>query len=128
MKEAQSKATAGQAGDAKVRAAETRVAELEQRVRAMSGIEQEFREMQGQEINLKLRIQELEEQQEAPTASNPIMPPNGASSAELEKLKTENASMKKKLMAAETAIEAVASLKSKVAKLEAQLKGTAPRK
>ena len=35
--------------------------------------------------------------------------------------------MKKKLMAAETAIEAAASLKSKVAKLEAQLKG-APRK
>ena len=31
-------------------------------------------------------------------------------------------------MSAETAIEAAASLKAKVAKLEAQLKGAAPRK
>ena len=87
--------------------------------------------MQAQEIQLKLRIQELEEEQEAPTATNLMAQPavaNGASSAELEKLKAENANLKKKLMSAETAIEAAASLKSKVAKLEAQLKGAAPRK
>ncbi len=54
----------------------------------------------------------------------PQTTPSGgtASAAELEKLKTDNAAMKKKLMAAENAIELAASLKAKVARLEAQLK------
>ena len=85
--------------------------------------------MQGQEIQLKLRIQELEEREDAPTATNLVAQPmNGASAAELDKLKLENANLKKKLMSAETAIEAAASLRAKVAKLEAQLKGAPPRK
>ncbi len=43
--------------------------------------------------------------------------------AERDKLKSDLASMKKKLVAAESAMEAAASLKAKVARLEAQLKG-----
>ncbi|HZA12860.1 MAG TPA: hypothetical protein VE618_00115 [Myxococcaceae bacterium] len=43
--------------------------------------------------------------------------------AEREKLKTDLAAMKKKLMAAESAMEAAAAMKAKIAKLEAQLKG-----
>ena len=42
--------------------------------------------------------------------------------AERDRLRTEAAAMKRKLVAAETAIEAAASLKAKVARLEAQLK------
>jgi predicted nucleic acid-binding Zn-ribbon protein len=93
----------------------------------MTGIEQEFRAMQGQEIQLKLRIQELEEREEAPTATN-LVPVQAAPNAEFEKLKVEYANLKKKLMSAETAIEAAASLRAKVAKLEAQLKGAPPKK
>jgi DNA repair exonuclease SbcCD ATPase subunit len=128
--EARAKMGSGAAagGDAKVRAAEAKVAELEKKVQALAGIEDEYRAMQGMEIQLKQRIQELEDREE-PTSTNLVaMPANGASSAEFEKLKTENANLKKKLMSAETAIEAAASLKAKVAKLEAQLKGAAPRK
>jgi chromosome segregation ATPase len=57
---------------------------------------------------------------ERPTKENPAINPV----AEMEKLKAENAAMKKKLVMAENAIETAALLKSKVARLEAQLKGT----
>ena len=127
-KEAQSKATAGAGGDARVRMAEGKVAEMEQRLRAMEAIEQELRSMQGQEIQLKARIRELEDREE-PTATNVVpVVAGGASSGEFEMLKTENANLKKKLMSAETAIEAAASLKAKVARLEAQLKGAPAKK
>ena len=43
--------------------------------------------------------------------------------AERDQLKADLASMKKKLVAAETAMEAAASLRAKVVRLEAQLKG-----
>src|SRR5262249_8614104 len=46
----------------------------------------------------------------------------GASSAEAEKLKADLAALKKKLVPAESAMEVAATLKAKVAKLEAQLK------
>ena len=103
------------------------MAELEQRVRALTGIEKEFQTLQAQEIQLKARLAELEDREDV-TATNvvPALVPgaNGAaSSAELEKLKADNAALKKKMMMAESAIEAAASLKAKVAKLEAQLKG-----
>jgi hypothetical protein len=44
------------------------------------------------------------------------------SSDELDVLRRDNANLKKKLALAENAIEAAASLKAKVARLEAQLK------
>ena len=46
----------------------------------------------------------------------------GASSEEVEKLKTDLGRLKQRAAAAETAMEAAASLKAKVARLEAQLK------
>jgi uncharacterized small protein (DUF1192 family) len=46
----------------------------------------------------------------------------GASSEEVEKLKADVAKLKQKLVAAENAAESAALLKSKVARLEAQLK------
>jgi chromosome segregation ATPase len=48
---------------------------------------------------------------------------SGALIAERDKLKSDLAGMKKKLVAAENAIETVGALKAKIAKLEAQLKG-----
>jgi hypothetical protein len=47
---------------------------------------------------------------------------SGASSEEVEKLRADVAKLKTKLVAAENAAEATALLKSKVARLEAQLK------
>jgi len=56
-------------------------------------------------------------------AKKPGSSPSGiTNTAEIDKLKTDLAAMKKKLMAAENAIEQAASLKAKVARLEAQLK------
>jgi chromosome segregation ATPase len=100
--------------------------------------------MQAQEIDLKgdlqsseARIAELEQQRadlqtkleaaiqkaaEAQVAAKKSAAAPTPNTAELEKLKTDNAAMKKKLMAAENAIEQTASLKAKVARLEAQLK------
>jgi DNA repair exonuclease SbcCD ATPase subunit len=108
---------ASQANDVKLKAAEAKTATLEKEVKAL----------QEQEQHLKGRLQELEDR-EPITATNVVpglSPVQAQSSAELEKLKTENANLKKKLMQAETAIEAAASLRARVAKLEAQLKGGA---
>ena len=66
--------------------------------------------------SLTARVSELE--------SRPPPPAKGAaaSSDEVEKLKADVAKLKSKLVAAENAAEAAALLKSKVARLEAQLK------
>jgi len=65
--------------------------------------------------SLAARVSELE--------SRPPPPAKGAASSdEVEKLKADVAKLKSKLVAAENAAEATALLKSKVARLEAQLK------
>jgi len=61
------------------------------------------------------RVAELEKRPPAAASS-------GASSAEVEKLRADVAKLKTKLVAAENAAEGAALLKSKVARLEAQLK------
>jgi DNA repair exonuclease SbcCD ATPase subunit len=121
-KEHAAKAGASSAAESKARVAEQRVADLEGRVKVMKAAEDEVAHMQAQEIRLKARIAELE----AGADSADITKPGGATaeSAELERLRSENSSLKKKLMSAETAVEAAASLKARVAKLEAQLKAT----
>ena len=75
------------------------------------------------------RMKQLEEElRKAKAAPAAAAPAGGGSSAEVEKLKTDLAAMKKRAMEGENAKEAVVLLKSKVAKLEAQLKGGAPKK
>jgi len=66
--------------------------------------------------SLTARVSELE--------SRPPPPAKGAAanSDEVEKLKADAAKLKSKLVAAENAAEGAALLKSKVARLEAQLK------
>jgi hypothetical protein len=60
--------------------------------------------------------------------SSPGAEEAAADHAEIERLKTENAALKKKLMTAETAVEAAASLRARLAKAEAQLKAGAAKK
>ena len=79
--------------------------------------------MQGQEIQLKQKLNETQEKlARAVKSAKGGGGGGGASSEELEKLKADNEKMKKRLMQAETAMETAASLKAKVARLEAQLK------
>ena len=54
---------------------------------------------------------------------DPLAPLRDRLRAENEELRGDMASMKKKLVAAESAREAAATLKAKVSRLEAQLKG-----
>jgi TATA element modulatory factor 1-like protein len=65
---------------------------------------------------LLARVSELE------SRPAPAVKGGGASSEEVEKLRADVAKLKSKLVAAENAAEAAALLKSKVARLEAQLK------
>ena len=74
----------------------------------------QFQKEKREKESLAARVHELESR---PAAAAP-----GASPDEVEKLKADVASLKKKLVAAENAAEAAALLKSKVARLEAQLK------
>jgi len=74
----------------------------------------QFQKEKREKEMLQLRVADLENR------SQPA--PAGASSEEVEKLKSDVASLKKKLVAAENAAEAAALLKSKVARLEAALK------
>ena len=67
---------------------------------------------------LTARVAELERRPAAPAPA----PAAKASSDELEKLRADVAKLKAKLVAAENAAEGAALLKSKVARLEAQLK------
>jgi chromosome segregation ATPase len=66
--------------------------------------------------SLGSRVHELESRPPPPAKGG------GASSEEVEKLKADVAKLKAKLVAAENAAESAALLKSKVARLEAQLK------
>ena len=66
--------------------------------------------------SLAARVAELESHPRAPAKAA------AASSDEVEKLRADVAKLKSKLVAAENAAEAAALLKSKVARLEAQLK------
>jgi hypothetical protein len=72
----------------------------------------------GEREALEERLQQVESQPSAPVepglASDTV--------AERDKLRADVAALKKKLVFAESAIEAAASLKAKVARLEAQLK------
>src|SRR5262249_54155392 len=68
---------------------------------------------------LGARVHELESR---PPPAAPAAKGGGASSDEVEKLKADVAKLKSKLVAAENAAEGAALLKSKVARLEAQLK------
>ncbi len=127
QKDFQAKANSASAAEGKARAAEAKAAEFEQRVKGLQGAERELANMQAQEIQLKLRITALEQELKKKLDDDPDLTAPGidALDAGAEKLKAENAALKKKLMAAETAIEAAASLKARVAKLEAQLKTSA---
>jgi chromosome segregation ATPase len=104
-----------------------KVAELESRP-APAAPTGELDKLKAEIATLKKNVPELEKLKAelAALKKAPAPAAGGASSEELEKLRSDNAAMKKKLAAAETAMEAAASLKTKVAKLEAQLK--APKK
>jgi hypothetical protein len=69
------------------------------------------------------RIKQLEDELKKAKAAGGGGGGGGANAAEMEKLKADLTAMKKKAMEGENAKEAVVMLKSKVAKLEAQLKG-----
>lgn len=120
-KEHASRASLSTAAEAKQRAAEQRLAELENRLKALHTVEEELGTMQAQEILLKAHIAELErhstDDDTTDVTSSAIL-----TAGELEHVKAENTGLKRKLMAAESAVEAAASLRAKVAKLEAQLK------
>ena len=87
--------------------------------------EQSIQLINASEVALKAAQAEIEKLRKAPAGA---LTPSGTSGAEVEKLKADLVVMKGKLQKAELAIEAAASLKSKVAKLEAQLKGAPAKK
>jgi hypothetical protein len=76
-------------------------------------------------VELKQRldaaIRKVAEVQVAAKAAVKPAAPSGDAD-ETERLRSDNASMKKKLAAAETALEQAAALKARMARLEAQLK------
>jgi DNA repair exonuclease SbcCD ATPase subunit len=108
----------------------------------LAQVEASLQAQQAERESLEQRLAELEsalqleqtqrasvEQELEQARATPAAPAagGGAAPAELiaerDKLKADVAAMKKKLMAAETAIEAAATYKAKLARLEAQLKG-----
>ncbi len=93
--------------------------EIDFRKSAAADLDDELKRLQSEEIVLKARLAELEQITEGPTKETAAV----GSAAEIERLKADNANLKKKLVTAESAFEAAASLKAKVARLEAQLKG-----
>ena len=80
----------------------------------LKAVEEQLRATQTMKLVVEKELAALKA---APAAAT------GGSSAEVEKLKADLAVMKKKMATAESAIEAAASLKAKVARLENQLKG-----
>jgi DNA repair exonuclease SbcCD ATPase subunit len=83
-----------------------------------SAAQERIQALTAQLAQLESALAREREQKPAPAAA-----PSAELVAERDRLRTEAAAMKRKLVAAETAIEAAASLKAKVARLEAQLKG-----
>ncbi len=83
----------------------------------LKAVEEQLRATQTMKLVIEKELAALKAARPAAAAQG------GASTAELEKLRADLATMKKKMATAESAIEAAASLKSKVARLENQLKG-----
>jgi chromosome segregation ATPase len=103
--------------EAALQAQQDERASLEQR---MSELESALVAEQTHRASLQRELEQARATPAAPAAGG------GASAeviAERDKLKADIAGMKKKLMAAESAIEAAATYKAKLARLEAQLKG-----
>jgi chromosome segregation ATPase len=119
-KDALSRAASAQAAEGRARLAEARQVEATEQVNSLTqerdSLLSDLAQMQASEIELKQRILDLE------GASAPVVAPPAAGPGEAA-LKAENTTLKRRLMAAETAAESVASLKVKLAKLESQLKG-----
>jgi DNA repair exonuclease SbcCD ATPase subunit len=129
-KDAMGKVTSSSQIESRLKVSEAKVSEYLAKIEAFKALEDDFNASQAQEIELKSRIGELEGELEHLRA-NPELDvevpqidneESAKLSQEVERLKTENANLKKKLVSAESAIETAASLKSKVARLEAQLK------
>ncbi|MBL8953530.1 MAG: hypothetical protein JNK82_22330, partial [Myxococcaceae bacterium] len=119
-------------GDAKLKAEMEKVKALENKVlsaekqwkEAQAKVDAASKQAAGASeavARMKQLEEELKKVKAAPAAA--AAAGGGAASAEVEKLKADLAAMKKKAMEGENAKEAVVLLKSKVAKLEAQLKG-----
>jgi chromosome segregation ATPase len=131
-------ARSDQAGSRKVRdelaGSQQRAAELQgllqKERRERDGVEKRAAAAEGSKKELEARIDALEAAlarvKSEPDRSRAV---SGSGSAPIElvaerdKLKSDVASMKKKLVAAESAMETAALLRAKVARLEAQLKG-----
>jgi chromosome segregation ATPase len=107
--------------------AEARVAELEGELTAVDADRQDLSSsLADVEAELGRVREQVEQQQDARAAEEALEASRGKGGqeevlAERDQLKEDVAAMKRKLMAAETALEAAASYKMKVAKLEAQL-------
>jgi chromosome segregation ATPase len=116
-KEALARAANFATAESRAKIAESRVAELTAKLdnvtSTLSENESSLLSLQAQEVELKSAL-------EAFKSSSSIQA--APSSDELDVLRRDNANLKKKLALAENAIEAAASLKAKVARLEAQLK------
>ncbi|HEX8538328.1 MAG TPA: hypothetical protein VF664_12750, partial [Cystobacter sp.] len=78
-------------------------------------------EAEAQAERLRQRVKTLEDALEAARRKNPAPAPDAEVLAERDQLREDVASMKRKLMAAELALETAASHKMKVARLEAEL-------
>ncbi len=86
-------------------------------------VEWKIIESDRKERELLVKVEKLEKSMASAPKAAPAADP--AVVAERDQLKTDLANMKRKLVAAEAAMEAAASLRAKVARLEAQLQGKA---
>ncbi len=116
-KEALARAAASATLESRAKIAETRVAELAAK---LGNVTSTLNENEASLLSLQAQEVELKGALEAYRSSSSIHAPPAED--ELTQFKQENANLKKKLGMAENAIEAAASLKAKVARLEAQLK------
>jgi len=91
---------------------------------ALSGRDQALQKLQHQVDELaNLLALERQSNEELRSGTAALSSQLQSAVAERDQLKADLASMKKKLVAAESAMEAAASLRAKVVRLEAQLKG-----
>lgn len=107
--------------EGRVQAAEAKASQYAKSVGASTAVEQKLRAITDQ-LHATQAAKALVEKELAALKAAVPAPAAGGGGAEVEKLRADLAALKKKLGTAETAIEAAASLKAKVTRLEAQLK------